>query len=79
MRVVLELAGIKNAFGKQLGSRNPLNNVNFPLCCAQGLVFTTGGAVRVVLELAGIKNAFGKQLGSKSQSCSETQNSLSYL
>ncbi len=26
MRVVLELAGIKNAFGKQLGSGNPLNN-----------------------------------------------------
>jgi ribosomal protein S5 len=26
VRVVLELAGIKNAFGKQLGSGNPLNN-----------------------------------------------------
>ncbi len=26
MRVVLELAGIKNGFGKQLGSGNPLNN-----------------------------------------------------
>ena len=26
MRVVLELAGIRNAFGKQLGSGNPLNN-----------------------------------------------------
>ena len=26
MRTVLELAGIKNAFGKQLGSANPLNN-----------------------------------------------------
>lgn len=26
MRVVLEMAGIKNAFGKQLGSANPLNN-----------------------------------------------------
>ena len=26
MRVVLEMAGIKNAFGKQLGSGNPLNN-----------------------------------------------------
>lgn len=25
-RVVLELAGIKNVFGKQLGSPNPLNN-----------------------------------------------------
>ena len=24
--VVLELAGVKNAFGKQLGSGNPLNN-----------------------------------------------------
>lgn len=26
VRIVLELAGIKNAFGKQLGSGNPLNN-----------------------------------------------------
>ncbi len=26
MRVVLEMAGIKNGFGKQLGSGNPLNN-----------------------------------------------------
>lgn len=26
VRVVLELAGIKNGFGKQLGSPNPLNN-----------------------------------------------------
>jgi small subunit ribosomal protein S5 len=26
VRVVLEMAGIKNAFGKQLGSPNPLNN-----------------------------------------------------
>ena len=26
MRTVMELAGIKNAFGKQLGSSNPLNN-----------------------------------------------------
>lgn len=26
VRVVLEMAGIKNAFGKQLGSGNPLNN-----------------------------------------------------
>lgn len=26
VRVVLELAGVKNAFGKQLGSDNPLNN-----------------------------------------------------
>ena len=26
VRVVLELAGVKNAFGKQLGSANPLNN-----------------------------------------------------
>lgn len=26
VRVVLELAGVKNAFGKQLGSGNPLNN-----------------------------------------------------
>lgn len=26
VRVVLELAGIKNAFGKQLGTDNPLNN-----------------------------------------------------
>ena len=26
VRVVLELAGVKNAFGKQLGSSNPLNN-----------------------------------------------------
>jgi small subunit ribosomal protein S5 len=26
VRVVLELAGVKNAFGKQLGSPNPLNN-----------------------------------------------------
>lgn len=26
VRVVLELAGVKNAFGKQLGTGNPLNN-----------------------------------------------------
>jgi small subunit ribosomal protein S5 len=26
VRVVLELAGVKNGFGKQLGSGNPLNN-----------------------------------------------------
>lgn len=26
VRVVLELAGVKNIFGKQLGSPNPLNN-----------------------------------------------------
>jgi small subunit ribosomal protein S5 len=26
VRVVLELAGVKNGFGKQLGSPNPLNN-----------------------------------------------------
>ena len=26
MRVVLEMAGVKNGFGKQLGSGNPLNN-----------------------------------------------------
>lgn len=26
VRVVLELAGVKNAFGKQLGTDNPLNN-----------------------------------------------------
>lgn len=26
MRVVLELAGVKNGFGKQLGSPNALNN-----------------------------------------------------
>jgi small subunit ribosomal protein S5 len=26
VRVVLELAGVKNGFGKQLGSANPLNN-----------------------------------------------------
>jgi len=26
VREVLELAGVKNAFGKQLGSDNPLNN-----------------------------------------------------
>lgn len=26
VRVVLELAGVKNGFGKQLGSSNPLNN-----------------------------------------------------
>ena len=26
MRVVLELAGVRNCFGKQLGTANPLNN-----------------------------------------------------
>lgn len=26
VRVVLELAGVKNAFGKQLGTKNPMNN-----------------------------------------------------
>ena len=26
MRVVLEMAGVRNCFGKQLGSANPLNN-----------------------------------------------------
>ena len=26
VRVVLELAGVENALGKQLGSENPLNN-----------------------------------------------------
>ena len=26
MREVLELSGVKNGFGKQLGSDNPLNN-----------------------------------------------------
>ena len=65
MQVVLELAGIKNAFGKQLGSGNPAKSAIFLLgVLAHSLAFTAGGAVRVVLELAGIKNAFGKQLGS---------------
>ncbi|DBA93220.1 TPA: ribosomal protein S5 [Trebouxia sp. C0005] len=31
VRVVLELAGVKNAFGKQLGSPNPLNNARAAL------------------------------------------------
>ena len=31
MRTVLELAGVKNAFGKQLGSANPLNNARATL------------------------------------------------
>ncbi|KAL3150717.1 ribosomal protein S5 [Trebouxia sp. C0010 RCD-2024] len=31
VRVVLELAGIKNGFGKQLGSSNPLNNARAAL------------------------------------------------
>lgn len=31
VRVVLELAGVKNAFGKQLGSGNPLNNARATL------------------------------------------------
>lgn len=31
VRVVLELAGIKNGFGKQLGSPNPLNNARAAL------------------------------------------------
>lgn len=31
VRVVLELAGIKNGFGKQLGSPNPLNNAKAAL------------------------------------------------
>jgi ribosomal protein S5 len=26
VRVVLEMAGVRNCFGKQLGSANPLNN-----------------------------------------------------
>lgn len=26
MRIVLELAGVRNCFGKQLGTNNPLNN-----------------------------------------------------
>ena len=32
VRVVLELAGIKNAFGKQLGSGNPLNSMGSESC-----------------------------------------------
>lgn len=31
VRVVLELAGVKNAFGKQLGTDNPLNNARATL------------------------------------------------
>lgn len=31
VRVVLELAGVKNAFGKQLGTANPLNNARATL------------------------------------------------
>ena len=31
VRVVLELAGVKNAFGKQLGGANPLNNARATL------------------------------------------------
>ena len=31
VRTVLELAGVKNAFGKQLGSANPLNNARATL------------------------------------------------
>ncbi|KAL4448487.1 hypothetical protein ABPG75_005706 [Micractinium tetrahymenae] len=31
VRVVLELAGVKNAFGKQLGTSNPLNNARAAL------------------------------------------------
>jgi hypothetical protein len=34
VRVVLELAGVKNGFGKQLGSGNPLNNAR---ACIKGL------------------------------------------
>ena len=31
VRVVLELAGVKNGFGKQLGTANPLNNARATL------------------------------------------------
>lgn len=34
VRVVLELAGVKNGFGKQLGSSNPLTNAR---CTIEGL------------------------------------------
>lgn len=37
VRTVLELAGVKNAFGKQLGSKSPLNNARAALECMKNL------------------------------------------
>ena len=37
VRVVLELAGVKNAFGKQLGSDSPLNNARATLTAISGM------------------------------------------
>mmetsp|Transcript_7473 Transcript_7473/g.10122 ORF Transcript_7473/g.10122 Transcript_7473/m.10122 type:complete len:241 (-) Transcript_7473:400-1122(-) len=37
VRVVLELAGIKNCFGKQLGSNNPLNNARATVAGLQSI------------------------------------------
>ncbi len=49
MRVVLELAGVKNAFGKQLGSPNPLNNAR---ATVEGL--STLRTFKSVSEMRGI-------------------------
>merc|ERR1719230_2433630 len=37
VRVVLELAGVKNAFGKQLGSDNLLNNARATVKCLESV------------------------------------------
>ena len=58
VRVVLELAGVKNAFGKQLGSDSPLNNARATLTAISGMrTFKEVSADRgiSVQELMGLK------------------------
>ena len=63
VRTVLELAGIQNGFGKQIGSPNPLNNARCTIECLsqmrsmQEIADTRGMSIKEMLTYQG-----GKQL-----------------
>ncbi len=59
MRTVLELAGIQNGFGKQIGSPNPLNNARCTIECLsqmrsmQEIADTRGMTIKEMLTYQG--------------------------
>ena len=59
MRTVLELAGIQNGFGKQIGSPNPLNNARCTIECLsqmrsmQEIADTRGLTIKEMLTYQG--------------------------
>ena len=66
MRVVLELAGVRNCFGKQLGSVNPLNNARATI---EGLrALRTFKDVRCASRLRGTAASACEQTGRCSDS-----------